>query len=93
MALDQPLHHVGFARGAKRRAGLGGFFGGDQTIDDVAALHQEAMHAFIDAVDLAAQVGQRGRGLGIVSHDGAVLCGTSGEIKENVGATAGPGRT
>ena len=89
MALDQPPHHVGLTRRAKRGAGLGGFFRRDQRVDDVAALHQEAMHAFIDAVDLAAQVGKRGRGLGSVSHDGLVLCGPSGEIKENVGATAG----
>jgi hypothetical protein len=37
------------------------------------------MHAFIDAVDLAAQVGKGGR----VSHDGAVLGGQPPEIKEN----------
>ena len=93
MPLHQAPHHVGLTGRAKRGAGLGGFFRRDQCVDDVAPLHQEAMHAFIDAVDLAAQVGQRGRGLGVVSHVGVVLCGTSGEIKENVGATAGPGRT
>ncbi len=61
MALNEPTHHVGLARRAERRAGLGGFLRRDQPVDDVAPLHQEAMHAFIDAVDLAAQVGKGGR--------------------------------
>ena len=70
------------SRAAKCRAGLGGFLGGDQTFDDVAPLHQEAMHAFIDAVDLAAQVGQCGRRASAML--GVSIWPTSGEIKENV---------
>ena len=48
MALDQPAHHVGLARGPKRRADFLGLLHLDQAIDDVAALHQEAVHALID---------------------------------------------
>ena len=30
----------------------------DQTVDDLAALDQEAVHRLVDAVDLLAQIGQ-----------------------------------
>jgi hypothetical protein len=73
MALDQPRHHVGLARRAERRAGLGGLSCGDQRVDDVAALHQQAMHRFVDAVDLAAQVGKGGRRLGASAMMGVLV--------------------
>ena len=73
MALDEAAHHVGLARGAECRAGLRGLLRRDQRVDDVAALHQQAVHRLVDAVDVAAQVGEGGRGFGRVSHDGAVL--------------------
>ena len=81
MALDQALHHVGLARRPERRAGLGGLFRRDQRVDDVAALHQQAMHRLVDAVDLAAQVGKGGRSL---CHNLAVLGSGAFESKENV---------
>ena len=31
----------------------------DQAVDDLAALHQEAVHRLVDAVDLAPQIGER----------------------------------
>ena len=59
MAVDQPPHHLGFARRAERRAGLLRLLHGDQAIDDLAAVHQQAVHALIDAVDLAPQIRER----------------------------------
>ena len=35
--------------------------GRDQPVDDLAALHQQAVHRLVDAVDLLAQFGERGR--------------------------------
>ena len=61
MALDQPSHHVGFARRAKRRTHFLGLFDLDQPIDDVAARHQEAVHLLVDRIDLLAQLLQRRR--------------------------------
>ena len=49
MALDQAAHHVGLARRAERRADLLGLLHLDQPVDDVAALHQQAMHLLVDA--------------------------------------------
>ena len=69
MALDQAPHHVGLARRAECRADLLGLLHLDQAVDDVAALHQQAMHAFIDRVDLLAQLGERRRG-GRLGHAG-----------------------
>ena len=41
----------------------------DQAVDDLAALHQEAVHRLVDAVDLVAQIGERGRvGSGLFGH-------------------------
>ena len=43
----------------------------DQAVDDLAALHQEPVHRLVDAVDLLAQIGQRGRGrliAGVLGH-------------------------
>ena len=62
MALDQAAHHVGLARGPERGADLLGLLDLDQAVDDVATLQQQAMHAFIDRVDLLAQLGKRRRG-------------------------------
>jgi len=64
MTLDQAPHHVGLAGRAKRRAHFLGLLHLDQAIDDIAALHQQAVHAFIDAVDFLAQLGKRRRGGG-----------------------------
>ena len=69
VALDQPAHHVGLARGPERRAGLLRLLHRDQPVDDVAALHQQPVHGLVDAVDLAAQVGERrGVGIGLFGH-------------------------
>jgi hypothetical protein len=66
--LHQPPHHVGLACGPKRRAGFLRTLAGDQAIDDLAALHQEAMHGFIDAVDLLAEFAERGSVGGRLCH-------------------------
>jgi hypothetical protein len=58
---SQALHHVGLAAGAEGRAGHLRLLDRDQRLDDLRALHQQAVHRRIDAVDLAAQVGERGR--------------------------------
>ena len=56
MALDQATHHISLARRSKCRADLLGLLHLDQSINDVAALHQQAVHAFIDRVDLRAAI-------------------------------------
>ena len=69
MALHQAAHHVGLARRTEGRADLLGLLHLDQPVDDVAALHQQAVHLRIDRIDLLAQVGERwrrGRRLGHV---------------------------
>ena len=58
---DQAAHHVGLARRAERGADFLGLLHRDQAVDDVAALHQQAVHLLVDAVDLVAQILQRGR--------------------------------
>ncbi len=68
MALDQAAHHVGLARRPEGRADLLGLLHLDQPVDDVAALQQQAVHAFVDGVDLLAQVGKRRRGGGRLRH-------------------------
>jgi hypothetical protein len=68
MALDQPAHHVGLARRAECRAGLRGALDPDETVDDLAALHQQAVHLAVDAVDLGAQLGERRR-VGCFRHE------------------------
>ena len=67
MALDQTAHHVGFARRPKRGAGFFGLLDRDQVVDDLAALDQELVHLFVDAVDLLPQIGERrvGRAWGL----------------------------
>ena len=61
MALDQAAHHLGLAGGPEGGAGFLALFDRDQRIDNLAALDQELMHVFVDAVDLDPQIGQRGR--------------------------------
>ena len=58
MAIDQPPHHVGLARGAEGGALLLRLLDLDQAIDDLAALDQEPVHRLVDAVDLAPQIRQ-----------------------------------
>ena len=60
MAVDQPSHHLRFARGAECGAGFLRLLRGNEAIDDLAALHQEAVHRLVDAVDFAPQIGERG---------------------------------
>ena len=60
MPLDQPAHHLGFARGTEGRAGILALLDRDQPVDDVAALHQQAVHRLVDPVDLLAEFGQVG---------------------------------
>ena len=59
MALDQPAHHLGFARWPKSGAGFFGLLDRDQVVDDLAALDQELVHLFVDAVDFLPQIGER----------------------------------
>jgi hypothetical protein len=47
------------------------------------------MHRLVDPIDLAAQVGKRGR----IDHDAGLLGGQPPQIKENVGAPPAPVRT
>ena len=61
MAFGKRPHHRGFATRPKGRAGIARFLDGDQRVDDPAALHQQAVHGLVDAVDLLPQSGQ-GRG-------------------------------
>ena len=74
VAFDEPPHHVGFAAWPEGRSAALLGFDMDKAIDDLAALHQEAVHRGIDTVDLLAKIGQglpgrgfTGRGL---EHDG-----------------------
>ena len=67
MTLDDLAHHGGLARRAECGADLLGLLDLDQAVDDVAALHEEAMHALVDRIDLLAQFLKRwwrGRTLG-----------------------------
>ena len=59
VAIDQAAHHVGLARGAEGGAGFLRLLDRDQPVDDLAALHQEAVHGLVDAVDVAPQIGER----------------------------------
>ncbi len=61
MALHQAPHHVGLARGAESRTHLLGLLHPDQAVDDIAALHQKAVHLRVDRIDLLAQFGKRRR--------------------------------
>jgi hypothetical protein len=59
MPLDEASHHVGLAGRTKGRAGFFGLLDRDQVVDDLAALDQELVHLFVDAVDLLPQIGER----------------------------------
>src|SRR3569832_169040 len=86
VALDQPDHHFSLARGPEGGAGLLALLGRDQPPDDLAALDQEAVHAFVDAVDLLAQLG-KGRDVGLFGRRGGhdLLIGKAArKIKENI---------
>ncbi len=63
MTLDEPAHHVGLAGGAESGAGFLGLFDRDQPVDDLAALDQQAVHLFVDAIDLDPQIGKGRVGL------------------------------
>jgi hypothetical protein len=58
MTLHEPPHHVGLARRTEGGAGFLGLLHRDQSLDDRATLDQKRVHGLIDAVDLAAQVGE-----------------------------------
>jgi hypothetical protein len=79
MALHQAAHHVGLTCRPEGRADLLGLLHPDQAVDDVAALHQQAVHLRIDRIDLLAQLGQRRGRRGRLGHvrnltkSGAVL--------------------
>ena len=45
--------------GRKAEPDFLGFLHRDQSLDDLAALDQERVHRLIDAVDFAAQIGER----------------------------------
>ncbi len=75
VALHQPAHHVGLARRAERRADLLGLLHRDQAIDDIAALHQQAVDLRVDGVDFLAQHLERGRGGGRLRHLQTLLAG------------------
>src|SRR5271154_2592147 len=48
---DEAAHHIGLAARPERRAGTGAGFDRDQPVDDLAALHQDLVHARVDAID------------------------------------------
>ncbi len=56
MTLRETAHHVGFACGPEGRADFLRLLHRDETVDDVAALHQQLVHLLIDGIDFAAQV-------------------------------------
>ena len=88
--LDQPSHHLGLARGAEGGARLLALLGGDQPVDDLAALHQELVHGLVDTVDLLAQIGERG-GLRLLTHRSILPSGpgpAAGACAHNTGLWA-----
>ncbi len=62
MALGERPHHRRLAPGPEGGAGFRRLLDRDQAVDDLAALHQQAMHRLVDAVDLLPQLGERGSG-------------------------------
>ena len=68
MTLHQPAHHFRLARRAERRADLLSLLDLYQSIDDVAARHQQAMDLLVNGVDLLAQRLKRGRSGGRLRH-------------------------
>ena len=106
MAVDEPAHHLGLARGAERRAGLLRLLHRDEAIDDLAALHQQPVHGLVDAVDLAAADrsatvfrNRDGFAMALLRHifaaapigvAGAALIGGRGQAKSKKTLTAAP---
>ena len=69
MALDQPPHHLRLPRRAERGARFLRLLGSNEMIDDLAALHEKAVHRLVNAVDFSPQLGERRRfGLGRFHH-------------------------
>jgi len=68
--LHETAHHLGLARRAEsRRSAVLTSFNRNKSVNDLAALDQKLMHCFVDAVDLLAEVRQRG-GFGCFHHGG-----------------------
>ncbi len=65
MTLDQPAHHLGFARRPEGGARFLRALDLDQAIDDLAALDQARVQFRVDAVDLGAQIRKRRSGRGV----------------------------
>src|ERR1700727_678740 len=90
MAFHQAAHHVGFAGGAERRADFLRVLHRDERVDDLAALEQQFMHRFVDAIDLAPQIGERWRLLawrfrhGLTRQSARLIGAVRPESKENI---------
>ncbi len=56
MALHEAAHHVASRAGPEGGADFLRLLYRDQAVDDVAALHQQAMHLLIDGIDFAAKI-------------------------------------
>ncbi len=65
VALDQPAHHLGLARGPEGGARFLRALDLDQAVDDLAALDQARVQFRVDAIDLGAQIRQRRAGRGV----------------------------
>jgi hypothetical protein len=73
VAINQAPHHLGLARRRNARTLLFRLLDLDQTIENLAALNQQAVHRLVDSIDLAPQLRQRGHvGMGGRRH-GALL--------------------
>jgi hypothetical protein len=59
VTLDQPAHHLRFARRTECGARFLRLLGDDEAIDDFSALHQEPVHRLVDAVDFLPQLAER----------------------------------
>ena len=71
VGLHQPSHHLGFARWSEGRTCLQRLLHFDQTIDDLAALHQQVMHRLIKAIYLLPQSWERIGNRRVSSRPGA----------------------
>ena len=62
----------------------------DQAVDDLAALHQELVHRFVDAIDVTPQIGERKVLLarrfrhGLTRQWARLIGAVKPEIKENI---------
>jgi hypothetical protein len=68
MAVDQPAHHLNLARGTKCGAAFLCLLNSDQAVDDLAPLHQQAVHGLIDVIDLGPQCCEREIGGRLIRH-------------------------